>query len=45
VCGVLRVLLYREGMNRIENMCSPRPSLALSFNPFDMLECLTRTLA
>jgi hypothetical protein len=27
VCGVLRVLLYREGMNRMENMCSPRPSL------------------
>lgn len=27
MCGVLRVLLYREGMNRMENMCSPRPSL------------------
>ena len=25
MCGVLRVLLYREGMNRMENMCSPRP--------------------
>jgi len=38
VCGVLRVLLYREGMNRMENMCSPRPSLPYTvFNPFDMI--------